>query len=113
MARNYDWEELDRLFFMEGSNVDLFCAKHHIPKTTLRGHLRRNKEKQELESSAAAEETQIIPVTLLAQNGQESGSDQPGSSSIKIHIRDICIELQEGFSKEMLKEVLEVTRSLC
>ena len=113
MAKNYDWKELDKLFLKEGSNVEKFCEKHDIPKTTLRGHLRRIKEKENIEVRSKEETSQIIPVTLLKASDQDTRGKQISSSLIKLHINDVCIEVWEGFSKETLWETLEVVKALC
>lgn len=113
MIKNYDWEELDKLFLKEGENVEEFCQKYDIPKTTLRGHLRRMKEKETKEVPYKEEPSQIVPVTLLKTTTQHAGEKQASSSLIKLHINDVSIEVWEGFSKETLWETLEVVKALC
>lgn len=113
MVKNYDWEELDKLFLKEGSNVEEFCEKHNIPKTTLRGHLRRVKEKKTMEVQSKEETSQIVPVTLLKTADQDAVEKQASSSLIRLHINDVSIEVWEGFSKETLWKTLEVVKALC
>ncbi len=113
MVKNYDWEELDKLFLKEGANVEEFCQKHNIPKTTLRGHLRRMQEKETRKVQPKEEPSQIVPVALLKTPARHAGEKQASSSLIKLHINGVSIEVWEGFSKETSWETLEVVKALC
>ncbi len=110
MVKIYDWEELDKLFLKEGANVEEFCKKYNIPKTTLRGHLRRMKEKETRKVQHKEEPSQIVPVTLLKTPAQHAGEKQASSSLIKNAPSRLTWCQQNRVPTGMLRSLLETQR---
>ena len=101
-----DWTVLDKLY--EKSNLSLheFCSRYDIPDSTLRNHLLRKRS-----NTASADKTpEIVPVDIVPEVSKVVTNEE---TSIRLKRNDVEIILNNGFNKELLKEVLEVLRTSC
>lgn len=104
-----DWEKLDKLYKESNLSIYGFCSKYNIPDSTLRGHLNRV-AKSNLQKSDELPE--IIPIDIITDSKVKSNNSNK-TDPINLRVNNVEISLHEGFNKELLKEVLDVLRSLC
>lgn len=92
------WFELVKAYKTSGLNLSTWCREHGISKSSIYPYLKRFSS--QLECKEQEWSTVTIPKNVEA-------------STISLKVGNISIDIQKGFDKETLTEILNVVTSLC
>ena len=97
-----EWRVLYKKYKASGLNLTAWCRENKIGKTTM------YKNAMMFEKEKAADNLEWAPIIIENNNKQDVGKE-----SLVLNIKEVSINIKDGFNKKTLEDVLEVIRKIC